>query len=451
MLNIEELKSAEVFKGPAAIERLCKRAADEGICEDAILQSGATRISKSLPHVASFGAPAIPNTEELKSLAVARNLPWRDEYAGRAIGYWASTEQVDAHGDIVRQNWSFELVERNPAMPFGHDYGNPPVGKLIDWRILNKSGPDYVGPALYVLGLFATKDIWEKADTIFNLVKAGFLVGGSVGFFPETVIDVKDEKERAKLGLGRYGLILDDNHLLEFSPTTLGANPGAEALPSKMYEQLCLAKSRDLIRVEDIDGLREMARRQLLREQGGKDRWSATDALVRSFTRSLFNATLPAHKDAEQPLPGWEPKTAAAQGAAPAESASKSHVHLRMRVEEDSPESIESLARRLDALQAVVNEGLSSASQQLNDVRELLEGLAAEKTVDVVRTVASKEEHPAEREAIRSAIQGLTSFVKGQSASAAAHASPGKSEIGNVLQGLAALNGTVGRPNETRM
>jgi hypothetical protein len=50
---------------------------------------------------------------------------------------------------------------------------------------------------------------------------------------PGKVINVQDDTERARLGLGRYGVILDDNTLLEFSPTSVPANSGAIALLSR--------------------------------------------------------------------------------------------------------------------------------------------------------------------------------------------------------------------------
>lgn len=195
------------------------------------------------------GAPILtakaPSKAQLQTLAEKRGMPWDDALAARAQTWWASDERVDGEGDIIRQDWDFKEFEKNSPMPFGHRWSEPPVGRFIDWDIRHRSDGDYNGPALHLLGLFATGSEW--ADEIMRLVQGGFLPGASVGFQAGKVINVVDEDERQALGLGPWGLIFEQNTLLETSPVTIPANPGAHV--SEMMKGL---KCRDVFLLTEI-------------------------------------------------------------------------------------------------------------------------------------------------------------------------------------------------------
>jgi len=186
-----------------------------------------------------------PSKAQLQKLAEARGMPWDDELAKRAQTWWASDERVDSEGDIIRQDWEFGEFEKNSPMPFGHRWSEPPVGRFIDWDIRHRSDGDYSGPALHLLGLFATGSEW--ADEVMRLVQGGFLPGASVGFQAGKVINVVDEDERQALGLGPWGLVFEQNTLLETSPVTIPANPGAHV--SEMMKGL---KCRDVFLLTEI-------------------------------------------------------------------------------------------------------------------------------------------------------------------------------------------------------
>ena len=201
-------------------------------------------------------APKIPSKAKLQSLAEARGMPWEDGMASRAQTWWASDERVDSEGDIIRQSWSFTEFSKNSPMPFGHRWSEPPIGRFIDWEVLHRDEKDYTGPALHLLGIFASKDTSEWADTIMRLVQSGMLPGASVGFQAGKVINVIDEEERNQLGLGPWGLIFENNTLLETSPVTIPANPGA--VTSDMMKS---------IHTEDIAILRKIKRRSCSSEE----------------------------------------------------------------------------------------------------------------------------------------------------------------------------------------
>lgn len=234
--------------------------------------------------------------ESIRVLCEARGMPWRPEYIGRTVPYFGSDERVDSMGDIVRQSWIFDLFEKNSPMPFSHDWGQPPVGKVIFWEVMKRNDEDYKGKALFLLGLFATADDWEWADTVFRLVNARLLVSGSVGFRPDIVIDVKDDKERAKLGLGRYGLVFEDNHLLEYSPTTIPANAGA-TIP-----RLLQASVKDL-QPYDVHVLRELQRERIYGTKGDRAEWMKTETMILSVARALWpEERYEVHKDLDVPV-----------------------------------------------------------------------------------------------------------------------------------------------------
>jgi hypothetical protein len=317
-----------------------------------------------------------PTATQLQKLVEARGMDWRDEYVQRAIPYWASDERVDNMGDIVRQNWDFKQFEQNSPMPYSHNWMQPPVGRVVDWEVMQRKG-DYAGPALALLGVFATKEDWEWADTVFRLVKNRFLVAGSVGFYPKTIIHVTDAAERQKLGLGQYGYVLDDNTLLEYSPTTLPANPGAVVLNS-------LRTNKGDTTVRDIHFLRELLRLDTVGRKDAKSRWGEYETALLSVARAIFPKSrfeyhseldVPVLLDA--PLPGEEEQTttpsAEPQANTPAmdaEAASKmlTEVHTMLRQQSTYIGSMSTM--------------LKSSLQQQAGVMDMLEELGASRPAD---------------------------------------------------------------------
>ena len=237
----------------------------------------------------------VPSDEELTNLMQARQMPMTPELLGRVVPWFGSDERVDGDGDIVRQNWDFEDFQDNSPMPFSHSWEQPPVGRVIDWKVVQRNDSDYSGPALWLLCMFATADEWEFADSVFRLVQTGILKGGSVGFFSTRIIDVTDEEERNELGLGRFGLILDQNTLLEFSPATIPANPGAVALRARKAGPAGLKS-------HDMHVVRELIRQEDTRLDRTRQ-WSAHEEVLLAAMKSLFpKETYTFHKDLDVPV-----------------------------------------------------------------------------------------------------------------------------------------------------
>lgn len=342
-----ECKSAERITDAGDIRKILAR--DERA--DAVTESaeGAPVVRRPIVSAPIEFASA-PAPDRLKQLVEARGMPWDPAYAERAVPYWASDERVDHHGDIVRQSWKFGIFEGNSPMPFDHDWGGLPVGRVVDWSVGARSVKDYSGPALSLLGIFATPDTSEWADSVFRLVKAGFLPAGSVGFIPGTVIQVQDEKERQKLGLGKWGVVLDDNSLLEFSPTLIPANSGALALLSKAAH----AKS---IQPYDVHVLRELDRRQIRGKSNEREEWIRIENTTLQIARLLWqDEPWELHRELDVPVTlAQRPRSEAAASATDTTTA---------------------INERLERAIAQIDTFTAQGDVVLNDIRERVEELS---------------------------------------------------------------------------
>lgn len=239
---------------------------------------------------------ALPEVEKLKELATSKGFEWDDATSPeRVVRYWASDSRGDRHGDVVDQSWKFDEFQDNPIMLFSHEWGEPPIGGILDWDVMQRQTRNYGGEALSLLSLFAHEVTSSKADGIYRLVKAGFLKAGSVGFFPEQVIEVKNKDERQKLGLADHGLLFCNNRLIEWSPCSVPANPGA-------HRTLHAAKSVGMLHADDMQIVRELRRQESLLRNGG-DSWKKDDALLVGMAKSLFpDVMFPDHRDVESPI-----------------------------------------------------------------------------------------------------------------------------------------------------
>lgn len=349
-MDLTRLKSAvEVSQGDF-LARLEERAtqlprpSDHRVRDDGVVTLAKTATSGGAILRApadAQGPPTKISPEEGRKMAEARGIGWTDEFVDRFVSYWMSDERVDSHGDIVLQEWDFGGFRKNAVMPFNHNWSGAPVGYMVQEGVADRKDRGYSGRALWGTGLFATRSMFEWADTVFRLVKSGFLKAGSVGFISHKVIDIKDEEERAALGLGRYGFILDKNELLEFSPTLLGANKGAISV-------LAQAKGKGLLEPRDFDLIRELSR---LENHHDPDSWRKDDGTLVSCARFLFPGSK--HKsavDVDQPIVDF----AAGDEDAPAEPPASMEA------------AMENLANRFDA-------GLSEIIQIMSDIRDMLE------------------------------------------------------------------------------
>jgi len=94
--------------------------------------------------------------------------------AKRQIRVTAASGKADRTGDIVVID-GIELAnyKKNPIILWAHDHYGLPIAKAVDMGVENGK--------LVMLLEFATKEIYEFADTVYKLVKGGFLKGVSIG------------------------------------------------------------------------------------------------------------------------------------------------------------------------------------------------------------------------------------------------------------------------------
>lgn len=127
----------------------------------------------------------------------------------RSVDVIASTEAIDSHGTVIRQNWQLDRYRASPVVLYAHDSCELPIGLASNVRIQDG--------ALCATLTFSTEDLNPQAEMVWKNVKAGTLRGVSVGFWPHSVRWETEED--------REFVVLDDNELFEISMVPVGSNP----------------------------------------------------------------------------------------------------------------------------------------------------------------------------------------------------------------------------------
>jgi HK97 family phage prohead protease len=155
----------------------------------------------------------------------------------RRLKFTVSTGTVDRERDVIAQSgWMLDNFKKNPVVLFGHDYSGLPVAKATDIQV--------VGDTLVAEAEFATAEMYPFAETVYQMVKGGFLNATSVGFRP--LKWVRNEE--------RKGYDIESAELFEFSIVPVPANPDA----------LVMARSAGI----DVEPLAEWARKTLTTVSG---------------------------------------------------------------------------------------------------------------------------------------------------------------------------------------
>lgn len=130
----------------------------------------------------------------------------------------ASTSSEDRHGDIVRQNWRLEHYQRdNPVILWNHNHDQLPIGRALSAQV--EGGQLMIDFELDPEDDFAMKVAGKIRRKIINT--------GSVGFISHEMGWREDlDKDHPEYKRG-YGMVLDDNELLEFSITSVQSNRDA--------------------------------------------------------------------------------------------------------------------------------------------------------------------------------------------------------------------------------
>lgn len=125
----------------------------------------------------------------------------------RKVRFVFSDGEVDRENDKINpKGWKLDDFRRNPAILWSHDHRNLPIGRATEIAV---SDGKLIGTVEFADHPFA--------ETVFRLVRGGFLNATSVGFQPEEwSIDEK-----------RGGVNFESQSLLETSIVPVPANPRA--------------------------------------------------------------------------------------------------------------------------------------------------------------------------------------------------------------------------------
>lgn len=132
-------------------------------------------------------------------------------------------ESVDEDGEVLElKSIDFTAFRKNPIVTFNHNYDMPPIGKSI-WQ-------KQIGSSIRAKTLYAPrpdtlqKDLEWFPDSIFNMVKSGFLPGKSIGGFYKKRVPTAEELQKYGPTLKRVG---HSAKVIEYSVVTRQANNNA--------------------------------------------------------------------------------------------------------------------------------------------------------------------------------------------------------------------------------
>lgn len=194
----------------------------------------------------------------------------------RTFRFKISDATIDYDQDVIDpKGWDLTNFKQSggPVM-FGHDYKSLPVAKDVGARI--------EGDALYGYPQFPEPGVYPFADTVHDMVQAGFLNAASVGFKPIT----------AAFNHERGGHDIKAALLTEYSIVPIGANPNALVQRAK-------AAGIDLKPIE------QWCEQYLDETYGGKGVWILREQVEEAFKFMNTHKSLvvPGAKPAEIPKP----------------------------------------------------------------------------------------------------------------------------------------------------
>ncbi len=149
------------------------------------------------------------NTTSMKAKATEEN---------RTIEFVASKEIVDRVGDVVKiKGIDLKPFKKNPVVMWGHLHKDLPVGKATKIR---KSGDE-----LLINVQFPTPEEYGFADTIYKLIKGGYLNATSITIIP----DHKTCEYPEARGSKDASRIINKSEFIELSIVPIPMNPAALA------------------------------------------------------------------------------------------------------------------------------------------------------------------------------------------------------------------------------
>lgn len=187
------------------------------------------------------------------------------EGESRTLTFVISTSSPDRHGDTVAvEGWQLDAFRKNPVVLWAHDAAGVPLAKAD--KVWIESG------RLMATATFTPPGLAPFNDTVFEMLKQGFLNATSVGFSPRKYAFSEDPARR-------WGIDFLEQELLEFSIVAVPAN--AEALIQGKAAGIDVAPMREWIEaVVKRDG-------KVIEDRAAQDRKAAAQRIAAKRLRDL--------------------------------------------------------------------------------------------------------------------------------------------------------------------
>lgn len=128
----------------------------------------------------------------------------------RAVRFVVSTGGVDRDNDtIAPSGWRLDAYRRNAVVLWAHNYDQLPIARCTSIGVENAT--------LIAVAEFPPAGLYQFADVVLGMLRAGFLSAVSVGFRPVRAVPSPD----------RRGTDYAEAELLEFSVVPVPANADA--------------------------------------------------------------------------------------------------------------------------------------------------------------------------------------------------------------------------------
>ena len=171
---------------------------------------------------------------EAENLCKINKVEYKPGYEGRILEFTISTEATDDGGDIMRMDGAdLSRFKANPVIHYNHKTMETPVAHCLKiWTTPDKE--------MKAWALFpdSTVDTSGKSELVFNMAKAGFIRGASIGFIPVKTSRPETEAERVEMGLGQWGLCYEKWKMTEWSVCNVPMNQEALSACMKAMAQL---------------------------------------------------------------------------------------------------------------------------------------------------------------------------------------------------------------------
>lgn len=162
----------------------------------------------------------------------------------RVVEFIATDEVVDYDGDIVKvDGLDIKKIKKNKSFLWSHRHTDLPVGQIVS---LKKDGKKLIGKAK-----MTSEDEYPFGNTIYKLIKGGYINNVSISFLPDYSTMEYQEKG------GKNVRIINDSTLLEISAVNIGANPRAVITGKSLMETYEKAWDDEVIDGEELESLQK--------------------------------------------------------------------------------------------------------------------------------------------------------------------------------------------------